>query len=197
MPVLFDDVYLAPLRGVSLRLDDGMIAGLAGPDGSGKGTLLRLAAGRLQPESGRVEATPGALLIEIGPHTRTELAAAMAGNPRVLLLDHTPAILDGASQLRWIGELAALRQRGAVVMVSSHDLPLLERISDVVVALEEGRIIEQGDPGLVLERYRKRIVERSRAAAGAGEIAPSARHGDRRVEIAALQILGENGAPTS
>src|SRR5713226_7989832 len=120
MPVLFDDVHLAPLHGVSLRLDDGMIAGLVGPDGSGKGTLLRLAAGLLQPERGRVEATPGSLLIEIGPQTRTELSAAMAGNPRVLLLDHALTILDGASQLRCIRELAGLRRRGAVVMVSSH-----------------------------------------------------------------------------
>lgn len=197
MPVVFHDVYCAPLQGACLRFDDGMIVGLVGPDGSGKGSLLRLAAARLQPERGTIEVTPGAVLIETGRHTRTELAAAMAGDPRVLLLDHVPAILDGVSQLRCVQELARLRQQGALVLVSCHDLPLLERICDVVVALEGGRIIEQGDPGLVLDGYRKRMVEQSRATAVAGKVKPSTRHGDRRVEITALEMLGETGVPTT
>jgi lipopolysaccharide transport system ATP-binding protein len=68
---------------------------------------------------------------------------------------------------------------------------------DVVIALEDGRIIEQGDPGLVLANYRKRTVDRCRAAGGAVEVTPSARHGDGRVEVAGLEILGENGAPAA
>ena len=196
MSLHFEDVYLSPLRDVSLRFDDGMIAGLVGPDGSGKGTLLRLAAGRVQPLRGRVQATPEAILVEIGPDTRTRLAAALAASPRVLLLDHALAVMDGVSQVGYIQQLQSLRRRGAVVVVSSHDLDLLERICDVVVALENGSIFEQGDPGLVVAHYRRRILEQSRAAGGAGEIAPSSRHGDRRAEIQAVEILGENGAAT-
>jgi len=42
------------LRNVSLTLPKGTVAGLVGPDGAGKTTLMRLAAGLLLPDSGRV-----------------------------------------------------------------------------------------------------------------------------------------------
>lgn len=42
------------LRDVSLALPKGTVAGLVGPDGAGKTTLMRLAAGLLLPDSGRV-----------------------------------------------------------------------------------------------------------------------------------------------
>lgn len=42
------------LRNVSLALPKGTVAGLVGPDGAGKTTLMRLAAGLLLPDSGRV-----------------------------------------------------------------------------------------------------------------------------------------------
>ncbi|MGC8907719.1 MAG: ATP-binding cassette domain-containing protein [Desulfomonilaceae bacterium] len=42
------------LRGVSFRVRSGIITGLIGPDGAGKTTIMRLAAGLLLPNSGRI-----------------------------------------------------------------------------------------------------------------------------------------------
>jgi len=42
------------LRGVSLRMRAGLVTGLVGPDGAGKTTLMRLVAGLLAPDSGRI-----------------------------------------------------------------------------------------------------------------------------------------------
>jgi drug efflux transport system ATP-binding protein len=42
------------LRGVSLRMRAGLVMGLVGPDGAGKTTLMRLVAGLLAPDSGRI-----------------------------------------------------------------------------------------------------------------------------------------------
>jgi ABC-2 type transport system ATP-binding protein len=42
------------LRGVSLRVRAGLVTGLVGPDGAGKTTLMRLVAGLLAPDSGRI-----------------------------------------------------------------------------------------------------------------------------------------------
>ncbi len=196
MSLRFDEVSLPPLRDFSLSLDDGTIAGLTGPDGSGKSTVLRLAAGRVAPEKGTVEATPPVVLVEIGSQARVEFAAALEAGPKVLLIDHALAVLDASAQVARIRQIHGLRRDGAVILVASHDLPLLERLCDVVVALDGGRIVEQGDPGLVLANYRKRMVERSWGAGGL-EIAPSARHGDGRVEIASLEIVGQNGQPAA
>jgi lipopolysaccharide transport system ATP-binding protein len=177
MPVRLEGVCLAPLRDVSLAFEDGTVVGLVGPDGAGKSALLRSAAGC----AGR------SVLIEAGPRAREELAEAWASDPEVVLIDHALALVDGAAQVRAIQQIHKLRRRGVVVLISSHDLPLLERVCDVVVALEEGRVVEQGDPGLVLAGYRKRMPARSdRTAGGAG-----------RVEVASVEILEENGTPTT
>ena len=42
------------LRGVSLVMRAGLIMGLVGPDGAGKTTLMRLIAGLLAPDAGRI-----------------------------------------------------------------------------------------------------------------------------------------------
>ncbi len=45
---------VAALRGVSLRMRAGLVMGLVGPDGAGKTTLMRLVAGLLAPDAGRI-----------------------------------------------------------------------------------------------------------------------------------------------
>lgn len=201
MSLRFDDVHLPPLAGISLSFEDGTIAGLAGPDGSGKSLLLQLAVGRIRPEKGRVEASTPPVLVEIGARgasgARKEVAAAVAANPQVLFVDHALSMLDEVAKLHAIQQLYRLRRRGSVIVVSSHDLPLLERLCDVVVALEDGRVVEQGDPGLVLANYRRRMTERARVASGVGEVHPTRRRGDRRAEICSIEIAGEAEAPTS
>ena len=47
---------LRALRGVSLNMGRGLVMGLVGPDGAGKTTLMRLAAGLLVPDAGRITA---------------------------------------------------------------------------------------------------------------------------------------------
>ena len=42
------------LRGVSLRMERGLVMGLVGPDGAGKTTLMRLAAGLFAPDGGKI-----------------------------------------------------------------------------------------------------------------------------------------------
>src|SRR5262249_15284523 len=197
MSIRFEDVCLAQVRDLSLSFENGTVAGLVGADGAGKGLLLRLAAGLLHPERGRVESTAERILVEAGPRAREELAAAWAANPSVLLIDHALGMLDSAALIQCVQALDRLRRRGAVLMISSHDLLLLERVCDVVVALEEGRVIEPGDPGLVLAGYRKRMAARGQRARGAAVLPPLARYGDGRAEVTSLQILGENGAPAS
>jgi ABC-2 type transport system ATP-binding protein len=44
------------LEGVALRVRPGMVTGLIGPDGAGKTTFMRLAAGLLVPDAGRITA---------------------------------------------------------------------------------------------------------------------------------------------
>jgi lipopolysaccharide transport system ATP-binding protein len=159
---------------VSLRFEDGTVAGVVGPDGAGKGRLLRLAK--------------GGTLVELGPGARDRLEAALAADPKVLLIDHALALVDEGARARVCREIARLARQGSVVVIASHDLALLERVCDVAVVLEDEAVVEQGDPGLVLGNYRRAMLARARAQGGRSESEPRSRHGDRRAEVEDLRV---------
>src|SRR5712692_10432268 len=121
MAVCFERVELFPLRDVSLRIDDGAIVGVVGADGSGKSLLLELAAGKVRPQKGSVEAAAPLALVAIGAKARIEIVEALAAKPATLLLDHALAVLDASALHECIQALDRLRRRGAVVVVSAHD----------------------------------------------------------------------------
>ncbi|MFM7070133.1 MAG: ATP-binding cassette domain-containing protein, partial [Actinomycetes bacterium] len=89
--------------------------------------------------------------LSTGTRRIVELACAVAHQPEVLLLDEPAA---GVAQ-REVEELGNLLLRirdelGCAMVVVEHDVPLLARIADRLVALESGRVIAEGDPASVL-----------------------------------------------
>lgn len=77
-----------------------------------------------------------------GEARRVALAARLILDPKALLLDEPTAGLDRASTGHvQQAVLAASRDHGAAVVISSHDLPWLRDSADVVLTLEDGRII--------------------------------------------------------
>ena len=49
------------------------------------------------------------------------------------------------------------------MVIASHDLALLERHCDEVVVLEDGEVVDRGDPHAVLQQYRRRLIDQGRA----------------------------------
>jgi len=77
----------------------------------------------------------------LGMRQRLALAAALLGEPRILLLDEPVNGLDppGIRWLRWL--LRSLADDGRTVLVSSHLLGELAEIADRVVIIDRGRLI--------------------------------------------------------
>jgi ABC-2 type transport system ATP-binding protein len=76
-----------------------------------------------------------------GMRQKVLLAAALLHNPDILLLDEPFSGLDVNSALvlrRLVGELAA---RGKVVLFSSHELEIVERVSSRIVILHKGQVV--------------------------------------------------------
>ena len=79
-----------------------------------------------------------------GMMQRVGLAAAMMGDPDLLLLDEPTDGVDPAGRKQIREVLADFRRRGKAVFINSHQLGELEHISDRVAILIGGRVSRQG-----------------------------------------------------
>ena len=79
-----------------------------------------------------------------GMRQRLALAAALLGDPRLLILDEPLDGLDPAGQHAFRARLRDLAAEGRTVLVSSHDLSDVEQLADYVVVIDQGRLVAQG-----------------------------------------------------
>jgi ABC-type multidrug transport system ATPase subunit len=76
-----------------------------------------------------------------GMRQRLSLAAALIGDPSVLVLDEATASLDLGGQAEVVALLGKLRAGGTTVLMSSHRAEELRALADRVVTLDEGRVV--------------------------------------------------------
>jgi ABC-2 type transport system ATP-binding protein len=80
----------------------------------------------------------------LGMRQRLGIAAAVLGDPKVLILDEPANGLDPEG-IRWMrGLLRGLASEGRTVLVSSHLLSEMELLADDVVIIAAGRLVRQG-----------------------------------------------------
>ncbi|MBF4479210.1 ABC transporter permease subunit [Rhodococcus rhodochrous] len=106
------------------------------------------------------------------------VARALAGRPRMLLLDE-PAAGLASSESRWLGEkLRAVRNAGVTVLIVDHDMDLVLELCDRIVVLDLGRIIADGTPDEI--RGNPAVVAAYLGATreGAGELMTTASAGE-------------------
>ena len=106
----------------------------------------------------QLTAVAGALPQTLGPGTRrfVALARALAGRPRVLLLDEIAAGLDEGERSALARCLRAAAKDGVGVVLVDHDLGLVTELSQRVVVLAAGRVIASGPADDV--RQDQRVV---------------------------------------
>jgi ABC-2 type transport system ATP-binding protein len=86
----------------------------------------------------------------LGMKQRLGIAAALLGDPRVLILDEPANGLDPEG-IRWMRDLLkALAAEGRTILVSSHLLGEMQQLADDVVILAAGQLIRQGPVDEVL-----------------------------------------------
>ncbi|BES81040.1 ABC transporter ATP-binding protein [Pyrodictium abyssi] len=106
-----------------------------------------------------------------GMKRRVQVAWALAVKPRLAILDEPTSGLDveASYELRRVIAEYARRHRVTVVL-SSHNMLEVEYLCDRVALMKDGRIIDIGFPGELVEKYNARNLEEAymRAVAGAG-----------------------------
>jgi ABC-2 type transport system ATP-binding protein len=87
----------------------------------------------------------------LGMKQRLGIAAALLGDPELLILDEPANGLDpeGVQEMR--GLIGRLAGRGRTVLVSSHDLSELEQVCDWLVLIDAGRSLYQGPTRALLD----------------------------------------------
>jgi ABC-2 type transport system ATP-binding protein len=87
----------------------------------------------------------------LGMRQRLQLAAALLGDPQVLVLDEPANGLDPAG-IRWLRDLLRrYADEGRTVLVSSHVLAEVSQLADDVVIINRGRLVTQAPVGEVLK----------------------------------------------
>ena len=78
----------------------------------------------------------------LGMKQRLGIAAAVLGNPDIVVLDEPTNALDddGKDMVKRIVKMQ--KERGALVIISCHEMQTLEELPDEIVRLKEGRICE-------------------------------------------------------
>lgn len=135
----------------------------------------------------------------MGMRQRLGLAAAMLGDPQVLILDEPANGLDPEG-IRWLrGLLRALADEGKTILISSHLLTEVEQTVDDVVIIANGHLVRQGtieelhgdSSALIRVGDADALVTALKANGIASAPAPD--HGEGAVEVSTpdLALVGE------
>ncbi len=90
-----------------------------------------------------------------GQRQRIAIARAMILKPRLVILDEPTSALDRSVQGQVIDLLRTLQQSHKLSYIFiSHDLSVVKAISDYVVVMKDGKIVEQGDTDAIFETPR-------------------------------------------
>jgi ABC-2 type transport system ATP-binding protein len=99
-----------------------------------------------------------------GERQRLGFALALVGRPDVLILDEPTAGMDPVARAVVRSRIAAEREAGTAVLVTSHELTDVERLADRIVVLVAGRIAGAGTAAELTAGLRPRLRFRLDAA---------------------------------
>lgn len=110
--------------------------------------------------------------LSAGESTRVNLAKALLNEPRLLLLDEPTASLDPDIADRVRKLLRRLqKETGLSILYTSHNMRDIEEVCDRLVFLHGGRVLAEGTPGEVHERFNRSSLEDLFIGVARGEIA--------------------------
>ena len=99
-----------------------------------------------------------------GQRQRIAIARALALNPKFIICDESVSALDVSVQAQVLNLLMELREKYKFTYIFiSHDLSVVKFMSDRMIVMNEGKIVEQGNSDEVYENpkneYTRKLIE--------------------------------------
>lgn len=97
--------------------------------------------------------------LSVGQKKRVAMAGVLAMEPSVLLLDEPTAGLDNYYATQVLQYLAKLEDGERTILLATHDIPLAYEWADLMIVMEAGKIIYNGDPIALF--YEEELLKRA------------------------------------
>jgi microcin C transport system ATP-binding protein len=166
MQIVFQDPFgsLSPRMSIAQIIEEGLKLHSIGGDRDGRRRLVAkvLEEVGLDPES--QDRYPHEF--SGGQRQRISIARAMVLEPSFVVLDEPTSALDMSVQAQIVDLLRDLQaRRGLAYMFISHDLRVVRALSDHVIVMRDGQVVEQGAAADIFERPRHPYTRALMAAA--------------------------------
>jgi branched-chain amino acid transport system permease protein len=106
--------------------------------------ILALFGNRLLPRADHLAAS-----LSYANRRRTEIARALATQPKLLLLDEPTAGMNPAETLELADQIQSLNRNGLTILLIEHKLDVVAMLADQVIVLDHGEKIAEGPPEAV------------------------------------------------
>lgn len=140
--MVFQNFQLFPHRSVIENVMEGLVTVLRWPRARARQHAMQLL--EKVDMAGKADEWPATL--SGGQQQRVAIARALAPSPRVLLCDEPTSALDPSLAGEVVEVLRRLAAEGMTMLMATHDLRLAASISQQVIFLDAGQIVEAGPP---------------------------------------------------
>jgi len=101
-----------------------------------------------------------------GMYMRLGFSVAIHSDPEILLVDEVLAVGDVAFQEKCLAKMHEFKERGITIVFVSHSMELVRKFCERVLLLEGGRLVGDGTPAEMTERYLEMVTPSVEMASG-------------------------------
>ena len=127
---VLDNICLAPMK----------VRGLSRSEAQSRAMALLTEVGIAD----KAEAYPAQL--SGGQQQRVAIARSLAMEPKIMLFDEPTSALDPEMINEVLEVMAGLAREGMTMVVVTHEMGFAKRVADRIIFMDDGRLIEEGDP---------------------------------------------------